>query len=58
MYMIYILCIYVDMFKYVPVHAREVSPKVARSVSRTDFHCIDKNWITLEKKKENTHNEQ
>lgn len=36
----------------VPVHAREVSPKVACSVSRTDFHCIDKNWITLEIKGE------
>ena len=34
-----------------PVHAREVSPEVARSVSRTDFHCVDKNWITLREKK-------
>lgn len=37
------------VYQYVPVHARDVSPEVARSVSRTDLHCVDKNRITLKK---------
>lgn len=31
-----------------PVHAGEVSPEVSRSVSRTDFHCVNENGITLQ----------
>ena len=38
------------MFECVPVHAREVSPKVTSPVSRTDFYSVNKNWITLKKK--------
>lgn len=38
------------VYSYVPVHAREVSPKVTRPVSGTDFNCIDKNGIALEKR--------
>ena len=41
--------------EYIPVHAGYISPKVACSVSRADFHRIDKNWITLKKKKQCRH---
>lgn len=37
----------VIVYQCVPVHAREVTPEVTCSVSRTDFHCIDENRITL-----------
>lgn len=45
-------------YYHVPVHAREVSPKVARSVGRGNFHCIDQNRITLKDKREEENNEQ
>ena len=35
---------------YLPIHAREVSPKIARSVCRTDFHGVNENGVTLEKR--------
>lgn len=38
----------------VPVHGGHVAPKVTCPVSRTDLHCIDKDWITLEEIQQNT----
>lgn len=34
----------------VPVHAGEISPEVPCSVSGTDFDCVNKNRVTLQKK--------
>lgn len=37
----------VRTYSFIPVHAWNVAPEVARSVSRADLHSVNKNRITL-----------